>query len=78
MAKSGTVTFSPGETSKAIAVSTVDDAFERPARHDCVPLIAGMLFLLGERRWYILAGCSVGPVVLLYVLSVHLMRIGVV
>lgn len=43
-----------------------------------VPLIAIMLFLLGERRWYILLGCSVVPVFLLYILSVHLMRVGVV
>lgn len=42
------------------------------------PLIAGMLFLLGERRWYIIIGCSVAPVVLLYVLSVYLMRVGVI
>lgn len=41
-------------------------------------LIAGMLILLGERRWYMLLGCSVAPVVLLYVLSVYLMRVGVV
>ncbi|TVQ41637.1 MAG: hypothetical protein EA370_01525 [Wenzhouxiangella sp.] len=43
-----------------------------------VPLIAGLLFLLGERRWYLLLGCSVVPVAMLYVLSVHMMRIGVV
>lgn len=43
-----------------------------------VPLIACMLFLLGERRWYILLGCSVVPVALLYILSVYMMRIGVV
>jgi hypothetical protein len=43
-----------------------------------LPIIAGMLFLLGERRWYILLGCSVAPVVLLYLLSVYLMRVGVV
>jgi hypothetical protein len=42
------------------------------------PIIAGMLFLLGERRWYILLGCSIAPVVLLYLLSVYLMRVGVV
>jgi len=42
------------------------------------PMIAGMLFLLGERRWYIILGCSVAPVVLLYILSVYLMRVGVV
>ncbi len=46
--------------------------------HAGVPLIAIMLFLLGERRWYILLGCSVVPVVLLYILSVYLMRVGVV
>jgi hypothetical protein len=37
-----------------------------------------MLVLLGERRWYMLLGCSVVPVALLYALSVYLMRIGVV
>jgi ABC-type xylose transport system permease subunit len=42
------------------------------------PIIALMLFLLGERRWYILLGCSVVPVVLLYILSVYMMRVGVV
>ena len=41
-------------------------------------LIAGMLVLLGERRWWMVLGCSVVPVALLYVLSVYLMRIGVV
>ncbi|MCC5958259.1 MAG: hypothetical protein JJU08_02840 [Rhodobacteraceae bacterium] len=41
-------------------------------------LIAGMLLLLGERRWYMILGCSVVPVVLLYVLSVYMMRVGVV
>jgi len=41
-------------------------------------LIGGMLILLGERRWYMVLGCSVVPVALLYVLSVYLMRVGVV
>ncbi len=41
-------------------------------------LIGGMLFLLGERRWWMILGCSVAPVAVLYVLSVYLMRIGVV
>lgn len=41
-------------------------------------LIAGMLILLGERRWYMILGCSVVPVALLYFLSVYLMRVGVV
>lgn len=41
-------------------------------------LIAGMLLLLGERRWWMILGCSVAPVAVLYVLSVYLMRIGVV
>ena len=41
-------------------------------------LIGGMLLLLGERRWWMLLGCSVAPVAVLYVLSVYLMRIGVV
>lgn len=41
-------------------------------------LIGGMLLLLGERRWWMILGCSVAPVAVLYVLSVYLMRIGVV
>ncbi len=41
-------------------------------------LIAGMLILLGERRWYLILGCAVVPAVLLYVLSVYMMRVGVV
>ena len=41
-------------------------------------LIAGMLVILGERRWYVILVCSAAPVALLYVLSVYLMRIGVV
>ena len=41
-------------------------------------LIGGMLVLLGERRWWMVLGCSVVPVAMLYVLSVYLMRIGVV
>ena len=41
-------------------------------------LIGVMLFLLGERRWYMILGCSVVPVVLLYILSVYMMRVGVV
>lgn len=41
-------------------------------------LIGGMLVLLGERRWWMILGCSVVPVAVLYVLSVYLMRIGVV
>jgi hypothetical protein len=42
------------------------------------PLIAGMLLLYGERRWLLILGCSVVPVALLYLLSVYLMRVGVV
>ena len=41
-------------------------------------LIGGMLILLGERRWWMILMCSVVPVVLLYILSVYLMRVGVV
>lgn len=41
-------------------------------------LIGGMLILLGERRWWLILICSVVPVVLLYILSVYLMRVGVV
>ncbi|TVQ30128.1 MAG: hypothetical protein EA356_15385 [Geminicoccaceae bacterium] len=43
-----------------------------------VPMIALMLVLLGERRWYVVIPCSIAPVGLLYLLSVHLMRVGVV
>jgi len=42
------------------------------------PVIGVMLYLLGERRWFMLLGCSVVPVALLYVLSVYMMRVGVV
>ncbi|MCH8529898.1 MAG: hypothetical protein LAT65_03505 [Saccharospirillum sp.] len=41
-------------------------------------IIALLLYLLGERRWYILVGCSIVPVAMLYVLSVYMMRVGVV
>lgn len=41
-------------------------------------LIGGMLILLGERRWYMILGCSIVPVALLYILSVYMMRVGVV
>ena len=41
-------------------------------------LIGIMLVLLGERRWWLILGCSVVPPVLLYILSVYMMRIGVV
>lgn len=41
-------------------------------------VIGVMLFLLGERRWPVLLGCSIVPVALLYLLSVYMMRIGVV
>ena len=41
-------------------------------------LIGGMLVLLGERRWWMILGCSVVPAGLLYVLSVYMMRVGVV
>lgn len=43
-----------------------------------IPLIGGMLLLFGERRWWMLLICSVTPVIFLYVLSVYLMRIGIV
>ncbi len=42
------------------------------------PVIAGMLILLGERRWYVVVPCAIGPVVALYILSVYMMRIGMV
>jgi len=41
-------------------------------------LIGGMLILLGERRWYMILGCSLVPVAMLYVLSVYMMRVGVI
>lgn len=41
-------------------------------------MIAGMLILFGERRWWMILGCSLVPIGLLYGLSVHLMRVGVV
>ncbi len=40
--------------------------------------IAGMLVLLGERRLWLIVLCSAAPVGLLYILSVYLMRVGVV
>ena len=41
-------------------------------------LIAGLLFILDERRWHIYLICSVTPTAGLYILTVYLMRIGVV
>ncbi len=41
-------------------------------------MIAGLLLILGERRWYVLALTAAVPTGGLYVLTVHLMRIGVV
>ncbi len=41
-------------------------------------ILAVFLVLLGERRWYVLLPCSTVPVLLLYGLSVYLMRVGVV
>ena len=46
--------------------------------HVGAPMIAVMLLLLGERRWSMILGCSVVPVILLYFLSVYLMRVGVI
>jgi hypothetical protein len=42
------------------------------------PIIAGMLLLYGERRWWLILVCAAAPVGLLYLLSVYLMRVGVV
>ncbi|GGC95175.1 hypothetical protein GCM10011382_27030 [Vreelandella lutescens] len=43
------------------------------------PFIIGcLLALLGEHRWYVLLGASAIPTAALYLLTVHLMRIGVV
>lgn len=41
-------------------------------------LIAGLLLILGERRWHVLALTAAIPTGGLYVLTVYLMRIGVV
>ncbi|WP_346300860.1 hypothetical protein [Halomonas sp. BM-2019] len=41
-------------------------------------LIAGLLLILGERRWHVLLLTAAIPTGGLYVLTVHLMRIGVV
>jgi len=43
------------------------------------PFIVGALvMLLGERRWYVVALAAAIPTAALYLLTVHLMRIGVV
>nr|WP_290826982.1 hypothetical protein [Halomonas sp.] len=43
------------------------------------PFIVGALvMLLGERRWYVVALVAAVPTLALYLLTVHLMRIGVV
>ena len=41
-------------------------------------LIGLLLMILGERRWYVVGLVSAVPTAGLYVLTVHLMRIGVV
>lgn len=41
-------------------------------------LIGGLLFILGERRWLVYLLCTLTPTAGLYVLTVYLMRIGVV
>lgn len=41
-------------------------------------LIGGLLFILAERRWHIYLICTLTPTAGLYVLTVYLMRIGVV
>lgn len=41
-------------------------------------LIAGLLLILGERRWHVVALTAAIPTAGLYGLTVHLMRIGVV
>ena len=40
--------------------------------------LAVFMMLLGERRWHVILACSTIPVLLLYGLSVYLMRVGVV
>lgn len=43
------------------------------------PFIVGALvMLLGERRWYVVALAAAAPTAALYLLTAHLMRIGVV
>ncbi|MFN3984384.1 MAG: hypothetical protein ACK4KV_02790 [Rhodocyclaceae bacterium] len=43
------------------------------------PLLIGcLLFMLGERRWPVLVLATLGPTAGLYVLTVYLMKIGVV
>ncbi|KDE39725.1 hypothetical protein ADINL_1765 [Nitrincola lacisaponensis] len=41
-------------------------------------LIGGLLFILGERRWLVYLLCTLTPTAGLYILTVYLMRIGVV
>lgn len=41
-------------------------------------LIGGLLFILGEQRWPIYLICTLTPTAGLYILTVYLMRIGVV
>lgn len=41
-------------------------------------LIGGLLFILGEKRWYMYLICTLTPTAGLYILTVYLMRIGVV
>lgn len=41
-------------------------------------LIAGLLFILDERRWLVYLICALTPTAGLYILTVYLMRIGVV
>lgn len=41
-------------------------------------LIGGLLFILGEQRWHIYLICTLTPTAGLYILTVYLMRIGVV
>nr|WP_163501239.1 hypothetical protein [Halomonas socia] len=41
-------------------------------------LIGALLVILGERRWYLVLPVAVVPALGLYVLTAHLMRIGVV
>lgn len=46
--------------------------------HFGVPMIAVLMFLLGERRWYMILPYSVIPVAMVYFLAVYLMRVGVI
>lgn len=41
-------------------------------------MIAGLLWILGERRWLVFSICALTPPLGLYILTVYMMKIGVV